>query len=34
MTFDAIHPPANLTTVLNANESVLLKLKPRVINVT
>ena len=32
MTFDAIHPPANLTTVLNANKSVLLKLKPRVIN--
>ena len=32
MTFDAIHPPANLATVLNANKSVLLKLKPRVIN--
>ena len=34
MTFDAIHPPANLITVLNANRSVLLKLKPRVINFT
>ena len=34
MTFDAIHPPANLTTVLNAKKSVLLKLKRRVINVT
>ena len=34
MTFDAIHPPTNLTTVLNANRSVLLKLKPRVINFT
>ena len=34
MTFDAIHPPASLTTVLNANRRVLLKLKPRVINFT
>ena len=34
MTFDAIHPPANLTPVLNTNKSVLLKLKPRVINFT
>ena len=34
MTFDAIHPPTNLATVLNANRSVLLKLKLRVINFT
>ena len=34
MTFDAIHPPANLTTVLNAKKSTLLKLKSRVINFT
>ena len=33
-TLDAIHPPASLNTVLNTNRSVLLKLKPRVINFT
>ena len=32
MTFDAIHPPANLATDLHANKSVLLKLKPRIVN--
>ena len=31
-TFDAIHPPASLPVVLNANKTSLLKLKPRVIN--
>ena len=31
-TFDAIHLPANLKTVLAANKTSLLKLKPRVIN--
>jgi WD40 repeat protein len=30
-TFDAIHPPANLPVVLNANRTSLLRLKPRVI---
>ena len=34
MTFDAIHPPANLATDLNASKSVLLLLKTRVINCT
>ena len=34
ITFDVIHPPANLATVLNTNKSVLLKLKHRVINDT
>ena len=34
MTFDAIHPPVNLTTDLNAKKSALLKLKPRFINIT
>ena len=34
MAFDATRPRANLITVLNANKSVLQKLKPRVINVT
>ncbi|CAB4009842.1 E3 ubiquitin- ligase DZIP3 [Paramuricea clavata] len=33
-TLDAIHPPANLPAVLNANRTTLLKLKPRVINDT
>ena len=31
-TFDGIHSPANLSAVLSANKSSLLKLKPRVIN--
>ena len=31
-TLDAIHPPANLAAVLNANKAILLRLKPRVIN--
>ncbi len=34
ITFDAIHPPANLPAVLNANRTYLLTLKPRVINHT
>ena len=33
-TLDAVHPPANLPAVLNANRTTLLKLKPRVINDT
>ncbi len=32
VTFDAIHPPANLPAVLNGNRTSLLRLKPRVIN--
>ena len=31
-TFDGIHSPANLSAVLSANKTFLLKLKPRVIN--
>ena len=31
-TFDGIHSPANLSAVLSANKTCLLKLKPRVIN--
>ena len=34
ITLDAIHPPANLPAVLNANRATLLRLKPRVINDT
>ena len=34
ITLDAIHAPANLPTVLNANRATLLRLKPRVINDT
>ena len=32
ITLDAIHAPANLPAVLNANKATLLRLKPRVIN--
>ena len=34
ITLDAIHAPANLPAVLNANRATLLRLKPRVINDT
>ena len=34
ITLDAIHAPANLLAVLNANKATLLRLKPRIINHT